>query len=80
MKKVLIYFFLFLMSFVKSNPLSLNTKKRAFSKHLKQAEKQNASLVLLMGETERSENTIWLKNLITKEEKSIPLSHLIQEI
>jgi histidyl-tRNA synthetase len=61
-------------------PIIFEYKKRAFSKHLKQAEKQNASLVLLMGETERSENTIWLKNLITKEEKSIPLSHLIQEI
>jgi histidyl-tRNA synthetase len=60
--------------------VNFDYKKRGFGKHLKQAEKQNVSHILLMGENERNENAIWVKNLQTKEEKTIPLETLIQEL
>lgn len=46
-------------------------KSRGFTKHLNNAEKQGATIVALIGENELKENTIWTKNLKTKEEKTI---------
>ncbi|MDC7244177.1 MAG: histidine--tRNA ligase [Sphaerochaetaceae bacterium] len=48
-------------------------KPRGFTKHLANAEKQNATIVALIGENELKENIIWTKNLITKEEKTISI-------
>lgn len=48
-------------------------KSRGFTKHIKNAEKQGATIVALIGENELKDNTIWTKNLETKEEKTISL-------
>lgn len=44
---------------------------RGFNKHFKIAEKLNATVMILMGENELQTQTITLKNLQTKEEKTI---------
>jgi histidyl-tRNA synthetase len=46
-------------------------KKRSFSKHLNNASKQGATKVALIGEKELEENTVWLKDLSSGEEKSL---------
>jgi len=46
---------------------------RNFNKHFKLAEKVNANILALIGEKELSEGTIYIKNFITKEEKTIKL-------
>jgi histidyl-tRNA synthetase len=46
---------------------------RGFGKHFKIAEKQDATIVALLGENELKDGTIYIKNLKTKEEKTIKL-------
>jgi histidyl-tRNA synthetase len=46
---------------------------RGFGKHFKVAEKNNATVVALMGEDELKNNTIYVKDLISKTEKTISL-------
>ena len=46
---------------------------RAFGKHFKLAEKVNANIFALIGEKELKNGTIYVKNLDTKEEKTIKL-------
>ncbi len=46
---------------------------RGFTKHFKFAQKHNANIVALIGENELKENTIYTKNTITGEEKTIKL-------
>jgi histidyl-tRNA synthetase len=46
-------------------------KPRSFSKHLNNAGKQNASIVALIGEDELANGTIWIKDLNSKEEKTV---------
>ena len=48
-------------------------KSRGFSKHLNNAGKQGATIVALIGENELKDNTIWVKDLNTKEEKTVLL-------
>jgi len=48
-------------------------KVRSFGKHLNNAQKKGASIVALVGENELKENTIWIKNLETQEEKTIKM-------
>ncbi len=48
-------------------------KVRSFSKHLNNAQKQGATLIALIGENELLNGTIWIKDFISKEEKTIPL-------
>jgi histidyl-tRNA synthetase len=46
---------------------------RGFGKHFKLAEKINANILALIGEKELNEGTIYVKNMDTKEEKTIKL-------
>ena len=48
-------------------------KSRGFSKHLNNAGKQGATTVALIGENELKENTIWVKDLDSGEEKTIKI-------
>jgi histidyl-tRNA synthetase len=48
-------------------------KVRGFGKHLNNAQKQGATIVALIGENELQENTIWVKEFKTKEEKTISI-------
>ena len=46
---------------------------RGFNKHFKIAEKLNATVMVLLGENELENQTVTLKNLLTKEEKTISI-------
>ncbi len=48
-------------------------KSRGFGKHLNNAQKKGATVVALIGENELNDGTIWIKDLKTKEEKTINL-------
>ena len=48
-------------------------KVRSFSKHLNNGQKQGATIIALMGENEIKNGTIWIKDLISKEEQNIQL-------
>jgi histidyl-tRNA synthetase len=50
-------------------------KVRSFSKHINNAQKQNATKIALIGEKELKSKTIWIKNLITKEENIIAIDN-----
>ena len=50
-------------------------KVRSFSKHLNNAQKQGATKIALIGENELQNNTIWTKNLISKEESTISIDN-----
>lgn len=57
----------------KTTKVITDYKVRGFSKHLNNAQKQGATIVALIGEDELANNTIWVKNLETKEESKISL-------
>ena len=46
-------------------------KVRSFSKHLNNAQKQGATKIALIGDDELTNGTIWTKDFITKDEKTI---------
>lgn len=48
-------------------------KSRGFSKHLNNAQKQGATTVALVGESELADGTIWVKNLDSKEELTLKI-------
>ena len=58
---------------------SLEYTSRNFNKHFKLAQKQNVSMIALIGEEELKNNTIYTKNMITGEEKTISLEDFIIE-
>ncbi|MGB6329029.1 MAG: histidine--tRNA ligase [Halarcobacter sp.] len=55
----------------KTNKVLIEYTPRGFGKHFKLAQKQNATIVSLIGENELKDGTIYTKNLITGEEKTI---------
>jgi histidyl-tRNA synthetase len=57
----------------KNIKVSSDYKSRNFNKHLKNAQKIGATKIALIGENELKDNTIWIKDVLTKEEKTIPL-------
>ncbi len=60
----------------KTQEVITDYKVRNFNKHLKNAQKANATIVALIGDNELKDNTIWIKNLNTKEEKTINIEEL----
>ena len=48
-------------------------KPRSFSKHLANGEKQNATVIALIGENELKDRTIWIKNMVLNKEIIIPI-------
>ena len=63
--------------FKKANEKRKTTKtfveytSRGFNKHFKLSQKQNATIIALIGEDELKNNTIWVKNIKTNEETTI---------
>ncbi len=55
----------------KKEKVFLDYQPRSLKAHLKQADKKNALYCLCVGENELKNNSIWVKNLITKEEKNL---------
>ncbi len=54
--------------------VTLEYKSKGFKSHLKGADKVQARFVALIGEDELKNGTVWIKDLESKEEKSIVLS------
>ena len=44
---------------------------------MKGADKSNARFALLIGEDELANGTVWLKDLETKEERTIPIEEIV---
>lgn len=60
----------------KNSKVITDYKVRSFSKHLNNAQKANATFVMLIGEDELKNNTVWTKNLQTKEEQTLNIENL----
>jgi len=57
----------------KKSKVTLEYKSKGFKSHMKGADKVNARYVILLGEDEIEDGTVWFKNLETKEEKTMLL-------
>lgn len=57
----------------KKNQTFMEYTPRSFAKHFKLAEKSNANIVVLVGEDELKDGTVYMKNIDTKEETKIKL-------
>jgi histidyl-tRNA synthetase len=55
----------------KESKVTLEYTSKGFKSHMKGADKINARYVVLIGEDELANDTVWFKDLETKEEKSI---------
>ena len=55
----------------KSDKVTVEYKSKNFKNHLKGADKVNARFCAIIGENERNDGTIWVKDLESKEEKTI---------
>jgi histidyl-tRNA synthetase len=56
--------------------VTVEYSSRGFKSHMKGVDRSNARYALLIGEDELANGTVWIKDLETKEEKSIPLSEI----
>ncbi|WP_026804621.1 histidine--tRNA ligase [Aliarcobacter lanthieri] len=63
----------------KNTKTYIEYSSRSFGKHFSIAEKLNCNIVALIGENELKNNTIFIKNLDTKEEKNIALEEFLVE-
>jgi len=63
----------------KFNKVVTDYKVRSFSKHLNNAAKLKATFVALIGENELKDDTIWLKNLLNKDEKTISIEQFLKD-
>ena len=57
----------------KSDKVIVEYKSINFKNHLKGADKVNARYCAIIGENERNDGTIWVKDLEAKTEETIPL-------
>jgi len=55
----------------KNDKVTVEYKSKNFKNHLKGADKVNARFCAIIGENERNDGTIWVKDLENKEEKTI---------
>jgi histidyl-tRNA synthetase len=55
-----------------SDNVTLEYKSKGFKSHLKGADKANARYVVLIGEDELKNGTIWIKDMQTQEEQTLP--------
>jgi histidyl-tRNA synthetase len=58
----------------KETKVTLEYNSKGFKSHMKGADKVSARTVVLIGEDELKNATVWVKDLESKEEKTIPLS------
>jgi len=58
----------------KETRVTLEYNSKGFKSHMKGADKVSARYVMLIGEDELKNGTVWVKDLESKEEKTIPLS------
>ncbi len=58
----------------KETKVTLEYSSKGFKSHMKGADKMNARYVMLIGEDELANGTVWIKDIQTKEEKTLPLA------
>ena len=63
----------------KATKVHISYEKRAFKKHLNAANKINAKFCVIMGENERLEETVWIKDLEEGKERTIKQENFIKE-
>jgi histidyl-tRNA synthetase len=56
--------------------VTVEYNSKGFKSHMKGVDKANAKYALLIGEDELKNGTVWIKDLETKEEKSISLEEV----
>jgi histidyl-tRNA synthetase len=56
--------------------VTVEYSSKGFKSHMKGVDRSNARYALLIGEDELANGTVWIKDLETKEEKSIPLNEV----
>lgn len=61
----------------KSHKVTLDYNSKGFKSHMKGVDKSNAKYAILIGEDELQNNTIWLKDIESKEEQTIPLDSFL---
>ena len=61
----------------KHNKVTVEYVSKGFKSHMKGADKANARFALLIGEDELTNGTVWLKDLETKEERTIPIEEIV---
>jgi histidyl-tRNA synthetase len=61
----------------KKTKVTLEYKSKGFKSHMKGADKVNARHVVLIGEDELKNGTVWVKDLESKEEKTVLLGSYI---
>jgi histidyl-tRNA synthetase len=57
----------------KESRVTVEYNAKGFKSHMKGADKVNARYVVLIGEDELANGTVWFKDLQSKEEKSVLL-------
>ena len=57
----------------KEQKVTLEYASKGFKSHMKGADKVNARYAVLIGEDELKNGTLWVKDLESKEEKTIPV-------
>jgi len=63
----------------KSNKAYVEFSSKKLKAHLKGADKQNARYCAIIGEDELNSGTIWVKDLVAKEEKSIKIEEFLKQ-
>ncbi|SFV59030.1 Histidyl-tRNA synthetase [hydrothermal vent metagenome] len=58
----------------KSDKVVVEYKRKSLKNHLKGADKINARYCVVIGENERKNETVWVKDLVEKKESIIPIS------
>ncbi len=61
----------------KSKKVTVEYTSKGFKSHMKGADKANARFALLIGEDELANGTVWLKDLETKEERTLPIEEIV---
>ena len=61
----------------KYKKVTVEYTSKGFKSHMKGADKSNARFALLIGEDELANGTVWLKDLETKEERTIPIEEIV---
>ena len=59
-----------------SDKVTVEYASKGFKSHMKGADKSQARYALLIGEDELANGTVWIKDLESKEEKTLPLSDI----
>jgi len=62
----------------KESKVTVEYNSKSFKSHMKGAEKVNAHYAILIGEDELKDRTVWVKDLETKEEKTLLVGEFLQ--